>query len=105
MINTMIEIFGRPYAIRCEESELEFLEHAAHYVTSKMGDTKAAGQPTNFEKIAVIAALNIASEYLQLAQQKNVLVNKLNQRINHLHDEIDAAINKVMQVEFVYSKE
>ena len=25
--------------------------------------------------------------------------------INYIHDEIDAAINKVMQMEFVYSKE
>jgi cell division protein ZapA len=100
-----VEILGKPYIIRCQESEAAALQQAAQYLDTKMTEVKELGAVINLEKIAVITALNIASQYLQSDQQKNTFVYKLNQRIGQLQEKLDTAISKTLQTEFVYSSE
>lgn len=105
LINTTIEILGKPYPVRCPESEVESLQQAARYLHEKMSEVQESGKAINLERIAIITALNIASQFLQLDQQKNTLMNKVNQRITNLQDKLDSAINRALQTEFVYTTE
>ena len=105
LIDTTIEILGKHYPVRCPESELVSLQQAAQYLNNKMNEVQESGKVINLERIAIITALNIASQFLQMDQQKNSFMNKINQRISTLQDKLDSAMNKKSQTEFVYTTE
>lgn len=67
-VNTTIEILGKPYPIKCLESELQGLQQAAQYLHEKMTEVQESGKAINLERIAIITALNIAYEFLQVDQ-------------------------------------
>lgn len=104
-VNSTIEILGKPYPVRCLESELPSLQEAAQYLNDKMTEIQSSGKAINLERIAIIAALNITHQFLQLDQQKSSFMVKMNQKITHLQDKLDAAINKALQTELVYTTE
>lgn len=104
-VSTTIEILGKPYPIRCPEAELQALQQAAKYLNDKMSEVQESGKAINFERIAVITALNITYQFLQVDQQKSSIMSKINQRLTHLQDKLDTAINKAMQTELIYTPE
>src|SRR5262245_30939823 len=104
-VSTTIEILGKPYPIRCPEGELQALQQAAKYLHDKMAEVQESGKAINLERIAIITALNITYEFLQSDHQKSSIVTRIQQRLTHLQDKLDHAINKAFQSEFVYSSE
>ena len=59
-----ISIMGRTYKVTCAEDERESLLQAVTYLDQKMNEIKASGRVNSAERIAVMAALNIAHELL-----------------------------------------
>ena len=59
-----VTIMGRAYKIACEDEEREQLLAAVAHLDSKMSEIKSAGKVASTERIAVMAALNIANELL-----------------------------------------
>lgn len=104
-VSATIEILGKLYPVRCLEPELESLKQAAEFLNEKMAEVQDSGKVINLERIAIITALNIAHQFLQLDQQKSSLVHKINQRITNLQDKLETAINHSKQAELVYSAE
>src|SRR5438552_180735 len=104
-VSTTIEILGKPYPIKCLESELESLQQAAKYLNEKMCEVQESGKAINLERIAIITALNITYQFLQADQQKSSIITKINQRITCLQDKLDTAINKALQTEMIYTTE
>lgn len=60
---------GRTYKVACADDEREALVCAVEYLDSKMNEIKNAGKVASAERIAVMAALNIAHELL--VEKKN----------------------------------
>src|SRR5258706_13840881 len=58
-----ISILGRNYKIACEDGERAALLEAVAYLDGKMGEIKKAGKVSGTDRIAVMAALNIAHEF------------------------------------------
>lgn len=104
-INSTIEILGKFYSVRCPEEELKSLQAAADFLNKKMLEVQDSGKAINLERIAIIAALNITYQFLQLDEQKNSLMGKINQRIASLQDKLDSAINQTLQTELIYTAE
>ena len=61
-----ISIMGRTYKVTCPDEEREALLQAVSYLDQKMNEIKASGRIGNAERIAVMAALNIAHELLEM---------------------------------------
>ncbi len=60
--NISVSLMGKDYVVACPpEAEPELLEAAA-YLDQKMLEIKASGRIIGTEKVAVMAALNIAYE-------------------------------------------
>lgn len=104
-ISTTVEILGKPYPIRCPESELKALQEAALFLNEKMTEVRESGKAINLERIAIITALNLAYQLLQIDQQKTSMMDKINLRIAQLQNKIDMAMNSSKQTEFAYSSE
>ena len=63
--NTLdVTIMGRTYKVACNDEEREDLLSAVSLLDRKMNEIKAAGKVASAERIAVMAALNIANELL-----------------------------------------
>lgn len=105
ILHTSVEILGKEYPIRCQESELKALQEAAAYLNDKMTDIKESGKVINLERIAIMAALNVAYEYLEMKDHKTGFISKINQRISQLQEKIDSAISQSKQTEFAYSSD
>ena len=60
-----VRILDKEYKIACEEDEREYLIDAARYLDRKMQEVKDVHKIIGADRIAVMAALNIANEFLQ----------------------------------------
>jgi len=59
-----ITILGRTYKVACADGERDALLRTAAYLDAKMAEIRNAGKVSGTERIAVMAALNIAHELL-----------------------------------------
>ncbi len=82
-----IEIFDQKYRIRVKgEEDEKYINHLTSYVDQKMREVAVKSKSADTVKIAVLAALNIADEFL-LSQKK---LDKLNEVIGHMETEIES---------------
>jgi cell division protein ZapA len=101
IVTTTIEILGKLYPVRCLEMEVKALQQAANYLNQKMSEVQESGKAINLERIAIITALNITHEFLQVDQQKNSFTHKINQRISQIQDKIDRMVSQSLQNEML----
>lgn len=59
-----VTIMGRIYKVACDDDEREALLAAVEHLDRKMNEIKAHGKVASAERIAVMAGLNIAHEFL-----------------------------------------
>jgi len=59
-----VTLLGRSYRVACAEGEREALMQAVAYLDAKMNEIMKAGKVMGAERIAVMAALNVAHEML-----------------------------------------
>ena len=63
-----IQIYGKTYSLKSSSSEVDS-EEVAGYVDSRMRELAAARSKTSTLDLAILAALNIAQELLELKGQ------------------------------------
>ena len=59
-----INVMGREFRVACPEGEQKGLLDAVDYLNKKMGEIRDNGKVIGLERIAIMAALNIAHELL-----------------------------------------
>ena len=89
-----ISILGRNYKIACEEGERDALLEAVAYLDGKMGEIKKAGKVSGSDRIAVMAALNIAHEFLSTKLGSGFDIGQAKRRILLLEAKLDEALAK-----------
>jgi cell division protein ZapA len=60
-----VALLGREYRVVCKESEREELLQAVQFLDRRMREIRDSGKVAGSERIAVMAALNIAHELLR----------------------------------------
>ena len=89
-----VNLLGRTYRVACEEGERESLMQAVAYLDAKMNEIRKAGKVMGAERIAVMAALNVAHELLSMKLGTGFDLGKAKRRLIALESQIDAAIAK-----------
>lgn len=64
---TEVSIFGSTYSIS-GETDPEYIQRLAKYVDSKMNELSSSLSGANAQKLAILAALNIADEFFQFKE-------------------------------------
>jgi cell division protein ZapA len=59
-----VNVMGREFRVACPESEQKELLEAVDYLNKKMDEIRDGGKVVGVERIAIMAALNIAHELL-----------------------------------------
>ena len=88
-----VMILGKEYPVVCAETEEHELLLAARYLDDKMRSIRDAGRVIGTERIAVMAALNIAHELIQARYENKMLSSGLGDRLSTMHERIDAALD------------
>lgn len=86
-----VTLLGRDYRVTCTEAEREGLLQAVAYLDGKMNEIKKNSKVTGTERIAVMAALNIAHELLSV-KVGGLDVGQVKRRISSIEAKLDAAL-------------
>ena len=87
-----IQIYGKTYSLKSSSSEVD-AEEVAGYVDSRMRELATARSKTSTLDLAILAALNIAQELLELKSQSEAKGNVEEEKIQQLV----AALDKELQ--------
>jgi cell division protein ZapA len=87
------KIFGKEYKVVCSEDEQETLMASAHELDEQMKEIRDSGKVNGSDRIAVLAALNLAHE-LNQAQASNTEDPKseLSKRLVRLRQKIESIL-------------
>jgi cell division protein ZapA len=89
-----VNLLGRSYRVACAEGERESLMQAVAYLDGKMNEIRKAGKVMGAERIAVMAALNVAHELLSIKLGTGFDVGLAKRRMAEIESRLDAAIAK-----------
>ena len=87
-----VSILGRNYNVACEDGERDALMQAVEYLDTKMGEIKKSGKVNGTDRIAVMAALNIAHELLSTKLGGSFDIGQAKRRIESIEAKLDEAI-------------
>ena len=94
-----IHILDKEYLVACPDNEREALFASAELLTNKMKEIRDSGRIVGADRIAVMAALNMAHELLEHKNSKDDYQHHISKRIRALQDKIDIALNQGDQLE------
>lgn len=89
-----IEILGREYTIKSNEGE-ERVKKVAAYLNQKIKEITGATPAISTLNIAILVALNIANEYLDLLEKQKNLDKEVAAKAGRLTELIQEAIKEV----------
>ena len=88
-----VTIMGRTYKVACSDEERNALLSAVAYLDRKMTEIKSAGRVASAERIAVMAALNIAHELLSSRNNESGFdIEGLKRRMAAMEATLDQAL-------------
>ena len=92
-VNTLdVTILDRDFRIACREDERVKLLEAVDYLDKKMRESSNLGKVVTVERIAIMAALNIAHEFLNTRIGNGFDVGEFKRRMNAMQETIDATL-------------
>lgn len=89
-----IRVLDKDYTVGCPEGEETSLLASADLLNKKITEIKERGSILGSERIAVMAALNLAHEFLG-ANSANSNFNDVDKRINSLKEKINSALDQI----------
>lgn len=88
-----VKILDREFTVGVEPAERESLMSAAHLLDARMREIRGSNRMAALDRVAVLTALNLAHELLQLkqaAEQRDLALNRtlgeLNRKLDGLFD-------------------
>jgi cell division protein ZapA len=98
-VRISVRVLEKEYQVACPVEERSDLLDSAEYLNGKMREIRDAGNVVGLDRIAVMAALNIANELLKLRNQDRSLNNDVGNRIKQLRERVETALTQGRQLE------
>ena len=89
-----ITIMGRDVRVACAENEQAGLLQAVDDLNKKMLEIRESGKVIGLERIAIMAALNIAHEFLSVKVGSGFDMAELKRRMKNMETAIDQAMSE-----------
>ena len=90
-LNFKVNIMDRDFTVACDDGEQDNLLAAAAYLDRQMRDIQRSGRVIGHERCAIMAALNIANDYLHGAEPA-APSPEFESRVAEMVDRIDEAL-------------
>jgi len=94
-----VRLLDREYQVACQAEERSDLLDSAEYLDGKMREIRDSGKVVGLDRIAVIAALNLANELIKVRKNGTVVEGDLGARLKTLRERVESALEKGQQLE------
>jgi len=94
-----VRILEKDYHISCPSEERSDLLDSAEYLNSKMREVRDSGKVVGLDRIAVIAALNMANELIRFRNRDSNLETEVGGRLRIMRERVESALEKGQQLE------
>jgi cell division protein ZapA len=94
-----VRILEKEYFVSCPQDERADLLDSAEYLNKKMREIRDTGKVVGADRIAVMAALNMANELLRLRKQDAELQGAVSGRVKHMRERVESALQRTRQLD------
>jgi cell division protein ZapA len=94
-----VRILEKEYVVACAYDERSALLDAAEFLTQRMREIRDSGKVVGLDRIAVMAALNLAHEFLKLRDRDTRVDSGAGQRVRALRERVEGALGKSQQLD------
>ena len=96
MIHLDVHIMGQSYRLACLDGEQRTLREAVSYLDGKMCQLRDSGKVKGTDRIAVMAALSVAAEFLSVKSPQGPLsdmsILEVKQKLESMHTVLDKVL-------------
>ena len=89
-----VRIVDREYRVMCTPEQRRTLMESALFLDQQMREIRDTGKISSMDKIAVMAALNLAEEVLKLRQEMKARDEQVDSRVRDLADRLDHTLQQ-----------
>ena len=94
-----VRIMEKEFIIACPYDERSALLDAAEFLNARMREIRDTGKVVGLDRILVMAALNLAHEFLKGKDRESRLDNGVGQRVRALRERVESSLGKSQQLE------
>ena len=94
-----VNILDREYGVACPQAEIDELRASARLLDERMREIRRSGKIVGIDRIAVMAALNIAHELIKARTELASYDQVTEKQLARLNDKIERALATARQVD------
>jgi len=94
-----VRILDKEYQVACPANERTDLLDSAEVLNAKMLEIRDSGRIVGLDRIAVMAALNMANDLLHAQARDRLLEGDLSTRLKTISDRVDSALGGSQQLD------
>jgi cell division protein ZapA len=94
-----VRILEKEYFVACAPEERSALLDSAELLSGRMKEIRDSGKIVGLDRIAVMAALNLAHEVIKLRAHDGGSEQETTHRLRHLRERVEAALENGQQLE------
>ena len=94
-----VRIMEKEYVVACPYDDRSALLDAAEFLNARMREIRDSGKVVGLDRIAVMAALNLAHEFLKGKDRESKLDSGIGHRVRALRERVEGALEKGQQLE------
>jgi len=94
-----VRILEKEYQFACPSEEKPDLVRSAEYLNARMKQIRDAGNVVGTDRIAVMAALNLANDLLKGRNRDESVETQLGMRLKSLRERVESALEDGKQLE------
>ena len=95
-----VKILEKEYQVACKSGERANLLDSVELLNAKMKEIRDTGKVTGLDRIAVMAALNMANELLMSRGKGEALESGAAHRLQLMRERVESALQSGQQLEF-----
>ena len=99
MAQVSVRILEKEYQFACPASERNDLLNSAEFLNAKMRQIRDSGKVVGLDRIAVMAALNLANDLLRNRNLDEALEASVGLRLKSMRERVESALETGKQME------
>jgi cell division protein ZapA len=97
LVRVSVRILEKEYQVACLPEERSELLDSAEFLNGKMRDIRDAGNIVGLDRIAVMAALNLAHELLKRNRTEST-DSDVSERVRQMRERVESALSRGQQL-------
>lgn len=98
-VRVSVRILEKEYPVSCLPEERSELLDSAEYLNSKMREIRDGGNIIGLDRIAVMAALNLAHELLRMRSRADGTQSEVGHKVRQMRERVETALTKGQQLD------